>query len=207
MSIESDLLAREELFIAAYVANGGNAAAAAREAGYSAKGSAVRGAELLARPRVKDAIERERQKILKRYDITKESVLQEMAAIAFSRFSHYVMTRKDGRLALSKFAPSSAAAAVKRVKRKQTTRYIRTAQDDELQPEVETEIEFELWNKDAELGRLSDHLGLTKENRNLLDDNALNPLARLSRDELEGLAVELIKKAARNKRSAEARRS
>jgi hypothetical protein len=32
-------------------------------------------------------------------------------------------------------------------------------------------------------------------------------LARLSRDELEGLAVELIKKAARNKRSAEARRS
>lgn len=147
---------REQLFAAAYLANHGNATQAAIEAGYSARTAYAKGPELLKRPRVVQAIERAKARILTRYQVSAERVVEEMAVIAFSDVCHYCLT-DDGLVTLAPGAPESAMRAVKRIKRK-----LRTIPQKDGTAITEIDTEFEIWSKDAELRALGDYLGLFK---------------------------------------------
>ena len=68
------LTARQESFVAEYAVSG-NAADAARRAGYSEKGARVTGCQLLAFPNIKSAVTAERQREARRLELRKEDVI------------------------------------------------------------------------------------------------------------------------------------
>lgn len=66
-----------------------NATAAAKRAGYSAKTACEQGARLLANVKVQAEIQKAMEKRSARTEITQDRVLQELAAVAFSRGTDY----------------------------------------------------------------------------------------------------------------------
>ena len=83
---QDGLSIREKLFAYLYLSNKGNGAQAAREAGYSGDHK-NRATDLLAKPQVKAVIDRERARLMDKAQINAERVLQELARLAFYRFS------------------------------------------------------------------------------------------------------------------------
>lgn len=80
------LTVKQNLFVCEYCSNGGNASAAARVAGYSAKTAPWIGNENLQKPQIKAAIDARGDSLTSRmgqYDITEERILREMALMAF----------------------------------------------------------------------------------------------------------------------------
>jgi phage terminase small subunit len=75
----TSLTPRQQQFVVEY-AIGGNAADAARRAGYSPKGANVTGAQLLANPNIRDALTVERQRNARNLDIRKEDVISGIVA-------------------------------------------------------------------------------------------------------------------------------
>jgi phage terminase small subunit len=80
---EGNLTAKEALFVHHYVTNGYNAAAAARAAGFAESSANTQGAKLVAKPRVKAAIDALMAPTLKKLDVTKERIIEELARLAF----------------------------------------------------------------------------------------------------------------------------
>src|SRR3954470_12579538 len=85
---EDSLTARENAFVAAYAATR-NATKAAETAGYSAKSAHVIGSRLLKKPRVAAAIKTGIERITRKYEVSAERTVQEMAAIGFSDLRDY----------------------------------------------------------------------------------------------------------------------
>ena len=86
MAKKSKLTVKQNLFVCEYCSNGGNASAAARTAGYSAKTANAMGRENLTKPAIKAAIDGRGDSLASRmnqYDITEERILREMALMAF----------------------------------------------------------------------------------------------------------------------------
>ncbi len=81
---EGNLTAKEALFVHHYVTNGYNAAAAARAAGFAESSANTQGAKLVAKPRVKAAIDALIAPTLKKLNVTKDRIIEELALIAFS---------------------------------------------------------------------------------------------------------------------------
>lgn len=67
----------------------GNASKAARMAGYKSKNAGIYACELLKNPKIKAAIEENRKKLLQKFNITAERILQELAAVAFSNINDF----------------------------------------------------------------------------------------------------------------------
>ena len=65
---------RRDVFVEAYIANGGNATDAAIKAGYSAKTAYSQGQRLLKVVEVESAIQRRRGSLVKKYELTSELV-------------------------------------------------------------------------------------------------------------------------------------
>ena len=80
---DGELTAKEALFVHYYVTNNFNASAAARSAGYSEASANVQSAKLMAKPRVKAAIDKLVGGKLKELKIDANRVLEELAAMAF----------------------------------------------------------------------------------------------------------------------------
>lgn len=76
--------ARRELFVEAYIANGGNATAAARACGYTAKSAATRGCELVKDRKVAALIAKRREKLQEAHGLTTERVLKQLARIVYA---------------------------------------------------------------------------------------------------------------------------
>jgi hypothetical protein len=192
------LALKEELFVAAYLANGGNATQAAASAGYSARTAYAKGSELLKRPHVAAAIQAAKTRITTKFKVNAERAIEEMAIIAFSDIRHYAFD-DDGYTVLAPRAPDSAMRAVKRVKRKLRLVPQRVSPNNPKgEPIREIESEFELWNKDTELRNIGDYLKMFKENRvdDPPDDDAdLTPSQRKER-------ILNILRAAANRRKA-----
>ena len=72
---------RQERFANAYITNGGNAAAAARQAGYSEKGAKVAGARLLKFPDVRARISQHVEEIQSEGVATREEVLIYLSSV------------------------------------------------------------------------------------------------------------------------------
>lgn len=85
----SSLLSNEELsdkqlaFIREYLKSR-NATDAAIRAGYSSKGASVQGTRLLANDKIRARIDEANQRLQQKFDVTRERLIEELAAMAFS---------------------------------------------------------------------------------------------------------------------------
>lgn len=87
---------KQRQFVLEYLANGFNATQAAITAGYAAKSADTQGSRLLANPKIKAVLAERAQKITAKRELTAESVLAEIAKMAF--FDPRKMFRPDGTL-------------------------------------------------------------------------------------------------------------
>lgn len=87
---------RRKVFVEAYIANGGNATEAAKEAGYSAKTARQQGARLLTDVDIKEQIAARAEVVANKYELTTElaarSIYQELT------FDPAKLYREDGSL-------------------------------------------------------------------------------------------------------------
>ena len=80
---KAEAAAKRDLFVKAFITNGGNATQAAIEAGYSKKTAKSAGSRLLTNVDVKAAIEAQREKVSTKAGLTAERTLQEVARLAY----------------------------------------------------------------------------------------------------------------------------
>jgi phage terminase small subunit len=149
---ERPISQREQRFCEEYVIDLHGKRAAIR-AGYSPKSAKFIASELLARPHVAAYLAQLVAERSARTRITADRVLAELAAIAFSDLRDY-SCNDAGQMRLTAGAPSSAARAVKAIKREK--HYGKEGK-------FEATVEFKLWPKDAALRHLMPHVGLVTE--------------------------------------------
>jgi phage terminase small subunit len=113
------------------------------------------GARLLANANVQEHIATLQAERQKRYEVTADAVIQELAACAFSDHRNYRMG-EDGDLEEAPGAHPMASRAVAKVKRRRT---VRTFGETEV---VENSLEYALWNKPQTLIALGEHLGIIR---------------------------------------------
>lgn len=132
--------AKHALFVGAYLETG-NAAEAARRAGYSDKGGAAaqRGRELLARPEIAEIVNRARDLRCEAEIARGKEVLRELTRVGFSDLSDCADER--GQLLPLKQIPEAARRALSKFKVKE-------------RPDGSTEVEIALWDKNAALDKL-----------------------------------------------------
>ena len=78
-----------------------NATAAARRAGYSEKTACEQGSRLLANVKVQAEIQKRRERLHDKLEVTQERVRQELAAIGFANASDFVTITKNGLVRLT----------------------------------------------------------------------------------------------------------
>ena len=135
-----------------------NATQAAIRAGYSAKTAQVIGAENLAKPMVREAIEAAQAKHAANAGVTVDRIIEELAKIGFSNMLDYVTIGDNGEpfVDLSKLSREQAAAISEVMvedfvdKRGEDARDVRR-------------VKFKLHDKKAALVDLGKHLGMFKE--------------------------------------------
>lgn len=104
---------RQEMFCRAFVAQGfQNASKAAVEAGYSALSANQISQRLLSEEPVVRFINAEKERIAKKYEVTAEHVVAEMARLGFSNMQDYMRVTSDGSAVvdLSNLTEDQAAA-------------------------------------------------------------------------------------------------
>lgn len=103
---------RREKFVKEYVADG-NAARAARAAGYAARHASDRGRKLLRDPDVAAAVDKARAEIMAKLSINAEQVLRELGRIAFADMRK--IFDAEGNLLHPRFMDDDTAAAIAEV--------------------------------------------------------------------------------------------
>lgn len=137
--LRNTLNAREQKFVSHYLVSG-NATQAARKAGYSDSSphtSQQIGYETLLKPEVAAAVQAGLDVMAQRCEVTAENVIRELATVAFSNLSHYVVD-EEGHITLTEGAPGEAIKAVSSMRRKKIVKEDGT---------VTYESEFKLWDK------------------------------------------------------------
>ncbi len=127
-----------------------NATQAARRAGYSEKTAASQGQRLLKNAEVASYLQKRRQEMAKTAKVTPESVVEELAKLAFSDLRK-VMT-PEGNLLPPQDWPDDMAAAIASMEIVQSGRG-----DDES---AEYTHKLKVWDKNSALEKLCKHLGL-----------------------------------------------
>lgn len=95
-----------------------NATAAARRAGYSEKTACEQGSRLLTNVRVQEEIQKRRERLHVKLEITQEQVRQELAAIAFANGTDFATVTQNGlvRLTPTSELPEEKKKAVASIK-------------------------------------------------------------------------------------------
>lgn len=151
----AELRGRKLKFVLEFMRLGENGTLAAIAAGYSERTAHVTGSQLLRDPKVAAALNEVKSKALVKVDIHQERVLSELAGLAFSDVTDYVVD-ESGNLAPAPGRPASVMRAVASVKRK-----ARFYSDPATGQEVrEYEVEFKLWDKPQALKLAGRHVGL-----------------------------------------------
>ena len=86
---------QQEEFTRQFVICRGNAAAAARAAGYSENAAKEQGHHLLTNPHIIDEIGRRMKRHFDRLEVTEQKIMNELARIAFSDLADYVEVEGD----------------------------------------------------------------------------------------------------------------
>ena len=208
MSDKTRLSVKEELFVAAIIA-GKTATQSAIDAGYVPKNADVTAAKLLKRPHVAAAIQAAKDRITRKYRVTAERVVQEMALIGFSDIGHYTMDA-EGFVKIADGAPDGARRAIKKIRRRAKvlttyeTKHVEAKGDEPAvtieKKLIEYDTEIELWNKDGELHHLGEYLKLFKENRK--DGDGRDDGTHLTPEQRRDRVISLLKVAAHRRRQA-----
>ena len=137
------LTPKQKRFVAEYLVDL-NATAAAKRAGYSEKTAEQVGYQLLQKTTVSAAIQNRRDKLQSKLEITQETVLQELASIAFASGADFVNVTGDGRVAVKATdeVPREKLPAIAGIKQNQFG------------------VEIKLHDKARALELLGKHLGL-----------------------------------------------
>lgn len=109
MAAKKDLTPKQALFVDEYLRDM-NATQAARRAGYSAKTAETQGPRLLGNVRVQQAISAARERLAKKFEITRERVMLEYARLAFADPRNFF--NDDGTLKRVPDLDDDAAAAL-----------------------------------------------------------------------------------------------
>lgn len=188
---DNGLSVQESLFCDAYFVSF-NATEAAKQAGYSERSAYSQGAKLLERPHVQRELARRREQMARKFKVTAERVLEELAIVGFSSKDHYLID-ENGHVTLAAGAPASAIRAVSAIKRK--TRRIPQGKDKE--PIIEHDTEIRLWSKTTALHDLGDYLKLFGKDAKPIEEP-------MTKEQREAAVLLLLKTAAQRKRAADA---
>lgn len=151
--MKDKLTDKQRLFVAEYLTDL-NATQAAIRAGYSENTATEIGYENLTKPHIAEAIQEAQKLRAEKVGITAERVLQELAAIAFSKVTNYSFD-DYGHVDLAEGAEKDAINAVSSIKRK-------TFNDKEGNS-MGVETEIKLWDKNRSLEMVGKHLGMFKD--------------------------------------------
>lgn len=149
MTGKRKLTPKQERFVAEYLVDL-NATQAAIRAGYSPKDADVQGPRLLGNVGIAAAVAKAKEKRNARVEITQDRVLEELAILAFSDVTHYVVD-DAGYVKLADDAPPGANRAISSIKR-------HINMDDKGNTLVDAEIK--LWDKPGPLKLAGRHVGL-----------------------------------------------
>lgn len=171
------LTLRQRRFVAAYLANGGNAAAAAREAGYAQTYAREYAVGLMRNARIRAAIARHERKLLKPLHVSAQTLTFEAARLAFSDIRR--LFDGEGRLKPVAAWDDDMAAAVSSIEVKHTA-------DGDLVTKVK------LWSKPEAQRNLAVMMGLIKpfQRRGEDDERAAGMERRELRESLAALTDE-----------------
>jgi phage terminase small subunit len=172
--IAGELTAKQEMFVAEYVANGFNATQAAIKAGYSAKTADSQASRLLKTAPIVAAIAARQQPRLEKLEITAERVLEEIAKLAF--FDPRKLFREDGTLIPVTQLDDNTAMAIAGLE-------TRVERSDGF-PIADIQ-KFKLADKGQNLERLGRHLKLFTDKVEHSGTVAIAWVAGLSDEELE----------------------
>ena len=133
-----------------------NAAAAARRAGYSERTARAIGAENLSKPHIAAEIQKRRDRLQQKTQVTQERVIEELARIAFADLRDLFVWDEE----LAHYVPSrdltpAQAAVVSAVKAK-----AHRWRDDAGAQHQELQLELKTYDKLGALEKLGKHLGL-----------------------------------------------
>lgn len=172
---ERPLTAQMWRFVDEYVKDR-NGGAAYERAGYKARGNAAQvcASKLLKNAKVREAIDARLQEIAAKCDVTAEKLIREAGRIALSDPTKLI--GPNGKMLALHELEADMAAAVSSIKINK-----------------DGEIEYKLWDKNSAQERLFKHLGLFSE-----DNRQRNPLADLSREEVEHRVAALLAKATKD---------
>lgn len=160
-----------------FVRNGGNAARAARTAGFASCGAHVRGCEMLGRADVQEAIKTRQAELMRRYRVDTKNTIEELASIVF--FDPVDFFDADGRLRPIDDVPMRTRKALAGFK-------VRRMPGPNGTTEEIVEIRF--LDRGAAIEKLMRHLGLyEKDNRQQPD--AIAELLEHIAEHGKGIAV------------------
>jgi len=152
------LTVKEQAFVEALLIHG-NVSRAFREAGY--RGAPNEGGyKLVRKPHIAAFVAAARAERSRQNAITADDVLREVAGLAHSDITHYVID-DDGNIELAEGAPPGAMRAVSTLKRK--VRSFVLGKGEEAQEVKEVSVELKLWDKPASVRMAGSHLGLWDE--------------------------------------------
>ena len=151
---------QQELFAREYLVDFHGTNAAIR-AGYSKKSAYSQAHDLLKRPEIRDLIKSLRDKALNKYDVSKESVIAELAKLAFSNVTDFATVTEDGRMVVDvRHTTRDQFAAVSEIQSS-----IRTISDGKKgsKPRQEVSTKLKLASKREALRDLGQYFGLFKD--------------------------------------------
>jgi phage terminase small subunit len=153
------LTRRQEVFVQNYLVSL-NATEAAKLSGYSPKTAKAIGSTLLTNVNVAAALKRERERLARKFEVTIERVLSELARIAFSDMRDFMKPGPDGSpvLDFSALTPDQSA-----VLQEVTVEEFKDGRSDQRQVR---RTKFRKEPKIAALELLGKHLGMFSENVN-----------------------------------------
>ena len=189
---EKSLNPRQRAFVHEYLQDL-NATQAAIRAGYSPQTAQEQSYELLSKPLIKAAVEKAKAQRLARVNISADSVLNEIHALATSNVDHYYID-DFGNVRPTPEAPDHAMAAVSSIKKK-----IHHDKDGG----ITYEVELKLWDKPGQLKLMGKHAGV-KACLDRVEHSGLNgqpiEFAQLSTEELLARHQELVDVASPEKK-------
>lgn len=172
----SELTLREEKFINELLICG-DAIEAALRANYSPVSASRMSKLLLSSPKIKKELDIRRAKLSRKYEISQQKVLEEMAKIAFSNVQDFY--DESGNLKNITDLPRDVAASLSSVKVKNKV----TENGDSLENWITEEIK--LYDKKGQLDTLAKHLGLFEKDNTIMLQFGLQKIMDLLPDSVK----------------------
>lgn len=140
-----------EVFVNAYMTNGFNQTKAAITAGYAERSARAKANLLMKQPYVIARLKEIREAARKKFDVTHEKILKELASIGFSDIGNFLEQNND--VAGIKSLKKDLRKQVKKVKKTVT----------EFEGGSKTTVEIELHSKLVALDAIAKHVGFYNE--------------------------------------------